>query len=478
MSAIGDAGERRPDDRDPSERDAATLEAASPLGALSRIRTAAFATPPSGRNRTARCLVLASAVAAVLGLSILVATDRVPSNGAGYLLLGVHDWVVLPAVGWLWTAPGLWIAALWIPVFALLFLAALDWAVGAATLSAMQTRLIRKALRHPTGRASLAFWHRIAGGGRFRARYLEEIAIGRADVLSDRFIEARLNHREPVDQPFAEILFGARLRSRYADPETRVRAAQRLMVVMTVSGRPPSPEGATRGEAPSLMSMADLAQTMLPETPTEHGPVAQEGAPWRFDLMASERAALSAIAMLTAFQSRALTPHAATAAARDIRIARKALALLTSDIERGRPSGRAEILAPDQTVGGGTALALSLTAVAMGAVLNSDLQPEATALFEELDRFRVAAACRRATTDGPLDEKIESLIAAYGVAERSGGLEEVRAALEQAVLSAENDLSETARQICALDQLTESPVLVVRGGVVPWSWGEERGGRS
>lgn len=136
----------------------------------------AFSSPPDemrlgrstvldmGRTRPLRrrpWMLRRVAVAAVLGCLVLlgwiVATERLPPTGIGYLLYAAHDRVWLPLWSWLWLRSGYW-SLLWFGPFSALLLLALSEFLGFGTpLRRLQVAALRYGLRHNWIRALIGF---------------------------------------------------------------------------------------------------------------------------------------------------------------------------------------------------------------------------------------------------------------------------------------------------------------------------------
>jgi hypothetical protein len=407
------------------------------LVALSTLRNPPAETIANGRNRLRRVVVLAAIFLTLAAGPILFAFDVVSRDGLGYLLFAGHDWLYLPLRGRAWTAVMPWGLAIWLPILVLSSLLLLDWVSGVSPLRTAQKLVIRWGLDRPFGRRALDFWHRQFGPGVLRARYFEKVVEVEVGDLLDRMRDAWVaaDGEDPVVGRVAQLIFWARITTRYGTPDRTLRVLCELLTALAARR---SRRQASSWDLEFEELVAECRRLLAQIAAPGERAAAQDGDSREATLdLLSEAPAVRAAERALVLLHRSVSEDAQRREhALEVRAQRVLLAMLASATEKGRAAETVRIASPEKGESAQSSLALFLTAVIAAAVAHPGLIGETMGLLDEMDRLRFAvAAAERGDGLTATSNQLESLVAAYGSAGRAIGLDRMRAALDAGSLA-------------------------------------------
>lgn len=150
---------------------------------------------PGPNPYLARRRYLLRAITLVVAGGLLTATPLalhfglVSQSGLGWMVYWTHDHVYLALRGWLWSAWFPWGLVVWVPVLGITLLTLVETVTGISPLRRLQRGIIRFLAPRTLGAAILNSWHRWAGEGMFRARFIETAV---AALVDERLSDVRL----------------------------------------------------------------------------------------------------------------------------------------------------------------------------------------------------------------------------------------------------------------------------------------------
>lgn len=191
-----------------------------------------------------RCFFLRATVLSVAGLLLAAGPlalffGLVQPTGPGRALFWLHDEIYLLLRGWLWNVWFPWGLAIWFPFLGIAFLALVETVTGASPMRSLQRRMIRRLALQPFGPTLLSAWHRLAGGGRIRARFIE---MSVASLTEERLERLRQRHLKGTRTAGSDVslirlvTLNLRLRGRFAlDNENAGLACMALDALLLLS---------------------------------------------------------------------------------------------------------------------------------------------------------------------------------------------------------------------------------------------------
>lgn len=153
------------------------------------------------RHYALRASILATITLLLTAGPLILHFQLVQPVGPGWLLYWGHDSVYLPLRAWLWGAWFPWGLIVWLPVLGVTLLALIETITGISLLRRLQRWTIRRLATHRSGQRLLNAWHRIAGAGAFRARYIEIVVATLADSQLSEYRLRWLCGAEPGNYP-------------------------------------------------------------------------------------------------------------------------------------------------------------------------------------------------------------------------------------------------------------------------------------
>jgi hypothetical protein len=436
-------------------------------GQLSSLRSSTRG--PGSALRTRLIRVAGTLVAALIVTTpiMAIAFDLVPRTGPASALLIIHDYGYLPLRGALWSYGYPSTLLVWVPLLLIAFAALCDWLMGVSVLRAMQNRLILLLLRFLPGQAILSGWHRLAGGGRLRAHYLEAAVAAQANMR----LEGALQSAVETGELFAPehlsplIVLSARMRARFACDPQRMRILGELVSIQAMLIL-----GGFKVETELKSIDAETSSLLDTISQGEEGEISG-GLPTSQKIVLAQRAWAVWLIRMLIHEERA--EEVGRSLAGYLRHQRIALALLAARHEI-RPSAKADVVVEEGDDLAGAILALSIAGIALtGAVFAEDAGEEVRATLQELDRVHFAITA--STRDTGRAERL--LAQSYAAACRDGFGEELRAFLELEVTSIRRDAG-TAFGISAYSGVRAGPIpetLGLRGA--SWSYFGAQGDR-
>ena len=389
-------------------------------GQLSVLRSSTRGPDSALRTRLIRGGVTL-AVALLVVTSILAITfDLVPRTGPASVLLIIHDYGYLPLRGALWSNGYPSTLLFWIPLLLIAFAALCDWVMGVSILRAVQNRFILLLLCFRPGQAFLSGWHRLAGRGRLRARYLEAAVAAQANQRLEGALQSAVETGElcAPEHLAPLIVLSARMRARFAGDPQRMRALTELVSIQAILIL-----GGFKDDA-GLKSIEALSSSLLDTILLGEEGKASGERPARQMIVLAHRPSAVWLTRMLIHGDRG--EEVGRSLAGYLRHQRTALALLAARHEI-RTSAKANVAVEEEDDRAGAALALSIAAIALtGAVFADDTGEEVRATLQELDRVHFAIAA--STRDPGRAERF--LAQSYAAACRDGFGEELRALLE------------------------------------------------
>ena len=429
-------------------------------GQLSALRSSTRGPGSALRTRLIRGGGTLAAALLVVTPILAIAFDLVPRTGPASILLTIHDYGYLPLRGALWTNGYPSTLLVWIPLLLIAFAALCDWVMGVSILRAVQNRLILFLLRFLPGQAFLSGWHRMAGDGRLRARYLEAAVMAQANQMLEGALQSAVETGElfALEHLAPLIVLSARMRARFAGDPQRMRILGELVSIQAMLIL-----GGFKVDA-GLRSIDAVSSSLLDTISQGEEGEASEELPASQTIVLAHRAWAVWLTGMLIHKDRA--EEVGRSLAGYLRHQRIALALLAARHEI-RPSAKADVAVEEGDDRAGAALALSIAAIALtGAVFADDTREEVRATLQELDRvhFAIAASTRNTSRAERL------LTQSYAAACRDGFGEELRALLELVSTPVRRDAG-AAFGIAAYSGVRAGPIpetLGLRGAI--WSY--------
>lgn len=463
------------------------------LPSISTLRNPLIEKTPDGRSRPRRVFVLMAVLAVLAAVPLATTYETASREGIGYLLLAVHDWIYLPLRGWVWTAGFPWNLTIWVPTIILATLIALDWSAGVSPLRAAQEFVIRRGLNRPFGRRAFNFWHRWAGRGIFRARFLEKVIESEINSLLEQMHDVWADPYgvNPLAGRVGELLLWSQITTRYGTPVQTNRAQCQLLAALTtrlaalttrwnymrgahlMSGDLRDPEFVELAqECRRLLNLTDISDLDALGKKVDQGALT-------VDFLKLAPAVKVAEFALTSLHNPIRQSALTQDHFRMLREQRIVVAMLAVEIEKGRPIETKLIAPPGDDVAGENALALFLTAILAVAVACPDLIDETMGLLEEIDRLRfaVASATEHAESTPAIPSQLENMLATYVVAGRRISLNKLRAALDIGSFA----IKQGGQELAKIQQGEYDPTVLGRGWARArgdlWSMSGAEGGR-
>jgi len=381
------------------------------------------------RTRLIRGGITLAAALFVVTSILAIAFDLVPHTGPGSVFLIIHDYGYLPLRGAVWSNGYPSTLLFWIPLLLIVFAILCDWVMGVSIVRAMQNRLILLSLRFLTGHVFLSGWHRLAGGGRLRARYLEAAVVAQVNQRLEGALQSVVETGElSVPEHLAPlIILSTRMRARFASDAQRMRilgehvSIQAMLIL-----------GGFKDDA-GLKNIDVMSSSLLDTISQGEEGEASEELPARQTIVLAHSAWAVWLTRMLIHENRDAVVGRSLAGY--LRHQRIALALLASRHEI-RPSAKAEIVVEEEDDCACAALALSIAAIALtGAVFPDETGEEVRAMLQELDRMHFAISA--STRDPGHAERL--LAKSYAAVCRNGFGEELRALLELGATTVRRD---------------------------------------